>query len=161
MKILSLILSRNQMLTIYKTFVRFHLGYGDLINDKPFNDSFKEKLEKFQYSAALITTRSIKGTSRERLYMQLGLESLCDRRWHRKLVFFYKIVKDLVPPYLQSHLLPDNERTYNTRSSLINTIKAFVTRTSNFCVIFFPYCIKEWNQLNDEIEKIESMKKIK
>ena len=58
-------------------------------------------------------------------------------------------------------MLPDNERTDNTRSSLINTIKAFATRTSTFCATFFPYCSKEWNQLNDDIKKIESIEKFK
>ena len=77
----------------------------------------------------VIITGAIKGTSRERLYKELGLESLCDRRWYRKLVFFYKIVKGLAPSYLQFYLLPDNERTYNTRSSLRNMIKTFATRT--------------------------------
>ena len=89
MKRLSLTLSRKQLLTIYKTFVRSHLDYGDIIYDKPFNDAFKEKLEKVQYSAALIITGAIKGTSQERLYRELGLEFLCDRRWYRELVFFY------------------------------------------------------------------------
>ena len=111
--------------------------YTDIIYDKRFNDAVKEKLEKFQYSAALIFTGPIKGTSRERLYKELGLESLCDRRWYRKLVFFYKIVKGLAPSYLQLYLLPDNERTYNTRSSLRNMIKTFATRTSTFRAIFF------------------------
>ena len=73
-------------------------------------------MEKVQYSAALIITGAIKGTSRECLYKELGLESLCDRRWYRKLVFFYKIVKGLTQSYFQSYLLPDNKRTYNTRS---------------------------------------------
>ena len=41
----------------------------------------------------------------------LGLESLCDRRWYCKLVFFYKILKGLAPSYLRSYLLLDNERT--------------------------------------------------
>ena len=81
MKSPSLILSRKQLLTIYKTFVRSHLDYADIICDKPFNDFFKEKLEKVQYSAALIITRAIKGTSRKLLYKELGLESLSDRRW--------------------------------------------------------------------------------
>ena len=76
-----------------------------------------------QCSAALIITGVKKGTSWERLYQELCLESLSDRRWYRKLVFFYKIVKD--PSYLQSYLLRDDERTYNTRSSLRNTIKTF------------------------------------
>ena len=28
-----------------------------------------------------------------------------------------------------------------------------------FAQNFFPYCTKEWNQLNDDIKKIESIKK--
>ena len=84
MKRLSLILSRKQLLTIYKTFVRSHLDYVDIIYDKPFNDNFKEKLEKNQYSAALIITGAIKGTSRGHLYKELGLESLCDKSSYRK-----------------------------------------------------------------------------
>ena len=58
-------------------------------------------------------------------------------------VFFYKIVKGLAPSYLQSYLILDNERTYNTRLSLGNTIKTFATWTSTFRAIFFPYCTKE------------------
>ena len=122
---------------------------------------FKEKLEKVQYSAALIITKAIKGNSRECLHQELGPESLCDRRWYRKLVFFYKIVKGLAPSYLQSYLLPDNERTYNTRSSLRNMIKTFPTQTSTFRATFFPYYTKEWNQLNDDITKIESIENSK
>ena len=63
MKRLSLILSRSQLLAIYKTFVRSHLDYADIIYDKPFNDAFKKKLEEIQYSAALIITGARKGTS--------------------------------------------------------------------------------------------------
>ena len=77
---LSWILSRNQLHTIYKTSVRCHLDYGDIIYDKPFNDSLKEKMEKVKYFAALIITGAIKGTSRERYYKELGLEFLPDRR---------------------------------------------------------------------------------
>ena len=75
------------------------------IYHKPFNDAFKEKLEKVQYSAALIFTGAIKSTSRQCLYKELGLKSLCDRRWYCKLVFFYKIVKGLVPSYLQFYFI--------------------------------------------------------
>ena len=142
MKRLSLMLSRNQLLTIYKTFVRSHLDYGDMIYDKPFNDSFKEKLGKVQYCVALIITGTIKGTFQERLYKEHSLESLCDRKWYHKLTSFYKIVKGLALSYLQSYLLSHNEGTYNTRSSLRNTRKTFVMWTSTFCATFFLYCIK-------------------
>ena len=102
MKRLSLKLSRKQLLTIYKTFVRSHLDYADIIYDKPFNDSIKKKLEHVKYCAAFYITGEIKGTSRGRLYKDLALESLSDRRWYRKLVFFYKIVKGLAPSYIQA-----------------------------------------------------------
>ena len=58
-------------------------------------------------------------------------------------------------------MFPDNEKTHNTGSSLRNTIKTFATRASTFRGTFFAYCIKEWNQLNDDIKKIESIKKFK
>ena len=45
MKKLSLTLSRNSLLTIYKTFVRPILDYADIIYDKPLTESFKDKLE--------------------------------------------------------------------------------------------------------------------
>ena len=34
-------------------------------------------------------------------------------------------------------------------------------QTSTLHAIFFPYCTKEWNQLNDDFKKIESIKKFK
>ena len=45
MKKLSLILSRNSLLIIYKTFVMTILDYVDIIYDKPLTESFKDKLE--------------------------------------------------------------------------------------------------------------------
>ena len=39
-------LSRTCILTIYKSFVRPHLDYDDIIYDKPVTESFKDWLEK-------------------------------------------------------------------------------------------------------------------
>ena len=69
---LSLNLSRNSLLTIYKTFVRPILNYADIIYDKPLAESFKDKLERVQYNAALVITVTVKGTSRDRIYRELG-----------------------------------------------------------------------------------------
>ena len=41
---LSINLPRNALLTIYKSFVRPHLGYGDILYDKPNNENFQKKL---------------------------------------------------------------------------------------------------------------------
>ena len=97
-------LPRSASLTIYKSFIRPHLDYGDILYDKPNNENFQTKIEQVQYRACLAITGAIKGTSRERLYDELGLHSLIERRWRSKLIFFYKIMKGLLPEYLFSYL---------------------------------------------------------
>ena len=91
-KKLSFSFPRNALLRIYKSFIRPHLDYADIIYDKPNNASFKNKIENVHYRACIAITDAFQGTTRECLYCELGLESLTDRRWIRKLVFFYKIV---------------------------------------------------------------------
>ena len=56
-----------------------------------------KKIENVQYRACIAITGAIQGTSRELLYCELGLESLTDKRWIRRLVFFKKIVNGLSP----------------------------------------------------------------
>ena len=94
------LLSREALITICKAFVRPHLDYGDVFFDQAFNASSHEKLESIQYNACLALTRTIRGTSKEKLYQELGLESLQLRRWYRKLCLFYKIFKNESPAYL-------------------------------------------------------------
>ena len=42
-------------------------------------------------------TVAIRGTSKEKIYQELGLESLQLRRWYRKLAVFYKIYENKSP----------------------------------------------------------------
>ena len=76
------ILPREPLLTIYKSFVRPHLHYSDVIYDQQYKNSFHQKLESIQYNAAI---SAIRRSSREKLYQELGLESSKQRRWFRKL----------------------------------------------------------------------------
>ena len=99
---------RKSLLCIYKSFNRPHLDYADVIYDQPQSDSFCNKIESIPYNAALAITGAIKGTSRERLYQELGLESLRERRWYRRLVYFFKIVSGNSPDYLRS-MLPEKQ----------------------------------------------------
>ena len=63
---------RKRLLSIYKTFLRPRLNYCDVIYDKPHNEKFTDTVEMFQYNAALAITGVIKGTSKEKLYMNLA-----------------------------------------------------------------------------------------
>ena len=63
----------------------------------------------------LFPTKAIKGTSCEKLYQELVLEYLQQRRWMRRLYLFYKVVStklqayiyDFTPPVTQSQRHPN------------------------------------------------------
>ena len=140
---LSLFLPRFSLLTIYKSFVRPHLDYGDVIYDQLNNQCISDRIESVQYNAALAITGAIRGTSRIKIYKELGLESLKDRRWTRRLCYFYKIFHSQSPSYLFDHLpsLSMSER-------FPNRFNSFYCRTNAFKNSFFPYTFTEWNKLD-------------
>ena len=94
------LLPRTALITLYKAFVRPHLDYGDIIYDQAHNASFHQKLESLQYNACLAITGAIRGSSREKIYQELGFEFLQQRRWYRKLFSFYRVFKSERPRYL-------------------------------------------------------------
>ena len=101
-------------------------------------------------------TGAIRGTSSEKLYQELGLESLRSRRWLRKLCLFYKIYKNKSPSYLYD-LIPDRVKFYSTRSSQIDNISNIKTRSNFFRNSFFPSTITEWNKLDCDIRNSDSL----
>ena len=151
-KRLSLYLPRKRLLSIYKSFVRPHLDYGDVIYDRPHNETFCNQIESVQYNAALAITGAIKGTSRDRLYQELGLESLKDRRWYRRLVYFYKIAFDNSPEYIRL-ILPSRQQSHARK----DLFRSFTCHTDYFKNSFFPYCVREWNELDPELRASTSI----
>ena len=115
LRFLSNYLSRQTLNELYKLYVRPHLDYGDVIYHIPqkVNDFSREvtlhrlmeRLESIQYSAGLAITGAWKGTSRSKIYQELGWESLNDRRWCRRLVLFFKFINNLTPEYTR-HPIP-------------------------------------------------------
>ena len=91
------ILPRSALLAIYRSFIRPHLDYGDVIYDQTENESFKSKIETVQYNASYAVTGAIRGTSQEKIYQELGLESVRSRRWLRRICYFYKLIKTQKP----------------------------------------------------------------
>ena len=51
---------RSSLLTIYKSFIRPHLDYGDIIYDKAYNASFEQKVESIRHNATLALTGAIR-----------------------------------------------------------------------------------------------------
>ena len=147
-------LPRTSLITIFKSFIRPHLDYGHIIYDRACNNSFHQNIETIQFNAALAITGAVRGTSREKLYQELGFESLPQRRWYRKLCCLFKIIKNQSPSYL-FQLVPSPNIRYFSRNS--ENIRQLRTKQDFFKNSFFPSTIKEWNNLDPHIKKSKSI----
>ena len=114
------------------------------------------KVESVQYNVALAITGAIRGSSRERLYQEIGLESIHDRwRWYRKHCFYYKIRHNLCTRYLIDLLPAEASSCYRLRSNQLTKIP--YTRTDRFKSTFVPSSILSCNQLDPEIQNSSSI----
>ena len=64
---MNLLLLCSLLLTIYKSNVRPHLNYHDVVYDQPNNSRLSDKNEIVQYNSALVITSAISRTSKEKL----------------------------------------------------------------------------------------------
>ena len=148
------ILLRGPLLTIYKSFFRPHPEYGDAIYDQHYNNSFQQQLESLQYNAALAIRSAIRGSSSEKLCQELGLESLQQRLWFRKLYYFFKIAKNQSPKHLFDKI-PTTKTAYRTRNNIVN-IPRFNVKHTFFKNSFFPFTVIERNNLDKSKRSSES-----
>ena len=97
-------------------YIRPHLDFCDVIYHipcitNPFDSSINlnylmNTLEGIQYHAALAITGAWKGSYLNKIYEELGWESLTDRRYWRRLVHFYKIQNNISPHYMKDQKGP-------------------------------------------------------
>ena len=83
-------------------------------------NNLAKRLSNPIYKAALEITGAIQGTSREKIYLELGLESLKNSRWYKRLCCMFKIMNEEAPKYL-TNLIPKGQQTIVTRNSNIPT----------------------------------------
>ena len=112
-------------------------------------------LEQIQYEAARIITGTWKGTNTNKLYEELGLESLSDRRWGRRLTQFYKMHTYLTPPYLSGILPPKRCLLYGkTNPNIYERIRCKSTRYRNS---YLPDSVDSWNNLSFDFQECKSL----
>ena len=98
----------------------------------------KNQLESIHIEAARVITGATKLCSIEKLFADLGWESLQKRRNKHKLVIFYKILHGIAPTYLSDIVPPliQDTTTYNLRnagSSLNSDLQRKNIVPSPFC----------------------------
>ena len=105
-----------------------------------------DNVEKVQYQASLAVTGAWQGSSRSKLYEDLGWESLADRRWCRRILQIHKIVNNVTPSYLHSKL-PYNRRPCRPlyRQNNYNIFHEVRCKTDRYKNSFFPNGINAWN----------------
>ena len=150
LKLLSSYLPLHSLNQIYKMYIRSHLDYCDgIYHILPLSNgnfssvtlhTLMESIARIQYQAALLISGTWKGTSRNKLYNELGWESLTDRRWCRRLINFYKIHNGVTPSYLRDNLPPKRRLLYGNDNP--NVYHQFSCNTSRYKNSFYPYAIK-------------------
>ena len=138
---------------MYKALVRPHLDYCDVIYHIPSKQSqlggvlnvLMEEVEKVQYQAGLVITGAWQGSSRSKLYEELGWESLSDRRWCRRILQIHKIVNNKTPFYLKNKLPRHHRPLY--RHNDTTTFYEIKCKSSRYMDSFFPDGIKAWNKV--------------
>ena len=160
MKKLKFDFDRKSLETVYLTFIRPILEYGDTIWDNC-TQYEKNELEKIQNEAARIVTGTTKLVSIRALYQKIKWDTLEERRRKHKLALFYKMVNRLSPPYLLSLIpLPVNRvSSYNQRNS--NDIQTIPARTNLYYNSFLPSVIREWNNLPLDVRNSDSLNSFK
>ena len=138
---------------MYKAIVRSHLDYCDviyhlspLLHQAPLGvslNSLMEKVERLQYQAALAITGAWNGSSRTKLYEELGWESLSDRRRWRRVLQIHKINNNQTPYYLMDKLLPKSRSLFNGNNR--NTFRSIICKSNRYMNSFFPDAITSWN----------------
>ena len=118
-----------------------------------------KSVEQIQYQAARIITGTWKGTNTSKLYEELGLESLSDRRWGRRLTQFFKMHNSLTPPYLTDILPPKRRLLYGkTNPNIYESIRCKSTRYRSS---FLPDSVNSWNNLSLDLHESVSLETFK
>ena len=116
-------------------------------------------LERIQYQGALDITGTWKGTILNKIYDELGWESLIDRRWSRRLFHFYRIQNNLTPLYLKDPIPSIRTHLFGSRSeNVLNELRCKSKRCSNS---FYPDSIRSRNKIGPELRNSHKFKSFK
>ena len=149
-------LDRKALEAIYISFIRPVLEYADALWDNC-TQLEKQELEKIQIEAARFSTGATKLVSLQKLYDEIGWETLETRRRKHKLVLFYKVFYNLFPLYLSSLVPPlvQNASRYSLRNA--NNVQTVVPHINQYFHSFLPSAIREWNTLSEDIRNVDTL----
>ena len=105
--------------------------------------STMEKFERIQYQAALAISGAWHGSTRSKLYEELGWETLSDRRMCRRILQIHKIFNNKTPSYLKNKLPPNFRPLYS--GNIRKTFHEITCKSNRYKNSFFTDAIASWN----------------
>ena len=113
-----------------------------------------EKVERIQYQSALAISGAWDGSSRIKLYEELGWESLSDRRMGRRILQILKIFNNMIPSYLNDQLPSKCRALFSGNTH--NTFRQIICKSNRYMNSFFPDSIASWNILIKHFDDVPS-----
>ena len=145
---------------MYFAYIRPLLEYSDVVWDNC-STATKKQLHAIHVEAARIISGATKLCGIDKLFADLGWESLQARRDKHKLIVFFKILHGLTPNYLSDMIPPlvQDTSSYNLRNS--DHIQQLRANTNLFRDSFFPSTIRAWNSLPNDTKQATSVASFK
>ena len=144
---------------MYTSFIRPGLEYGSIVFCNC-TDTEDEILESVQRRALKIITGGIVRTPTNNLYDEIGMETLKVRRDRNVLLFFFKIIHNMVPSYLQE-LKPEKQKPgrymFRTKNDLVEP----EWRITKYRKSFLPFATSLWNSLDENTRQITNYESFK
>ena len=153
------LIDRKTLTTMYTSFIRPGLEYGSIVFCNC-TDTEDEILESVQRRAFKIITGGIVRTPTNNLYDEIGMETLKVRRDRNVLLFFFKIIHNMVPSYLQE-LKPEKQKPgrymFRTKNDLVEP----EWRITKYRKSFLPFATSLWNSLDVNTRQITNYESFK
>ncbi len=146
--------------TIYQSFIRPHLDYGDILYNSASNKQDLARLDRLHYHAALSVSGCIHGSNTEKTLCALQWKSLATRRFERLNVYMFKVINQLVPSYVST--IFDKFKT-NVARAVRNhrPYDVAACATSKFRSSPVAILISIWNSLGPELRSIPTLSQFK
>ena len=144
---------------IYNTLIQSHFDYCNLVWGNCGKTLF-DRLQKLQYPAARILTFSSYDADANRLIRQLDWRDLSTQFQIQKALMVYKSLNGLVPKYLSSKFVNQNETRYSSRDSVNKLFVRFPG--TNFMKNSSSYSEAVlWNRLPCNVREAKSLTQFK
>ena len=130
---------------MYTSFIRPGLEYASIVFCNC-TETEENILESVQKRAFKIITGGIVRTPTSYLYNEIRLETLKTRSDRNVLLFFFKIMHNMVPGYLQE-LKPENQKQERYMFRNKNDLAEPNWRITKYRKSFLPFAVSLWNKL--------------